>query len=617
MHASRTPARALLLLATPLLLLATALAPATVQAATSPPSYTNPLRPTIPSGGVVENCADPSVLRGRADEAGTWYMYCTSDPLNDARTSSGALDFRRLPILRSRDLVHWTFAGEALPARPSWASATAKLWAPDVVWSSTYDRYYMTYAVTDTVDAVSGEPGCAVDPAIAVAVATKPTGPWRTMATPLVPPRRTGTGCSFASTIDPDVLGGAIGRTGTIYYGGFRDGLQARPITLTATSMRTTGTETRVSIGHRYEGANVVHRGTWYYLTASSGQCCNGAMSGYGVFVGRSQSPYGPFLDRDGVSLLAARTGGSPMLVMNGNRWIGPGHSSLFRDRGGQWWVAYHAVDRAQPFFAGRTGFTRRPPMLDPVDWVAGWPVVRTGRGPSQTRLPGPAAQAGQHSAYRPNPAPLDVPGAAPAGYSDTFDGTALDKRWSWVRKPAASTYAVKNGQLRVDTDPGQLYVGQNTAPVLTEPAPTGDFVAQTTVHLDVPATGCCFDAAQAGLIVYGSDDSYVKLTHAAAGETRVTSLAVELPVVPAGYPHYGSTTAGPPGATTRLRIVRRTVGGVPLYRAYTSRDGVTWVRGGSWSDSALTGPLRLGLVAMGGAGHTARFDELRVWRLR
>lgn len=136
-------------------------------------------------------------------------------------------------------------------------------------------------------------------------------------------------------------------------------------------------------------------------------------------------------------------------------------------------------------------------------------------------------------------------------------------------------------------------------------------------MHLDVPATGCCFDAAQAGLIVYGSDDSYVKLTHAAAGETRVTSLAVELPVVPAGYPRYGSTTAGPPGATTRLRIVRRTVGGVPLYRAYTSRDGVTWVRGGSWSDSALTGPLRLGLVAMGGAGHTARFDELRVWRLR
>ena len=141
--------------------------------------------------------------------------------------------------------------------------------------------------------------------------------------------------------------------------------------------------------------------------------------------------------------------------------------------------------------------------------------------------------------------------------------------------------------------------------------------MAQTIVHLDLPAAGCCFDATQAGLVVYGSDDSYVKLTHAAAGETRVTSLAVELPSVPAGHPHYGSTTAGPPGDTTWLRIVRRTVGGVPVFRSYTSLDGTSWVRGGSWSDPALADDVRLGFVAMGGAGHTARFDDLRVWRLR
>ena len=616
MLASRTPARALLLLAAPLLLLATALAPTGVQAGTTPPSYTNPLRPTIPSGGVVENCADPSVLRGRGGEAGTWYMFCTSDPLRDAATA-GALDFRRLPVMRSRDLVHWTFAGSALSARPSWATRTAKLWAPDVVWSSAYDRYFMTFAVTDTVASVSGEPGCAVDPAIGVAVASTPTGPWRVQAAPLVRPRRTGTGCSFASTIDPDVLGDSIGRTGTLYYGGFRDGLHAQPVAVTATGMRTTGSETRVSIGHRYEGANVVHHGDWYYGTASSGQCCNGSMSGYGVFVGRSHSRYGPFLDREGVSMLDGRTGGTPMLVMNGNRWIGPGHSSLFPDRAGQWWVAYHAVDRARPFFAAQTGFTRRPPMLDPVDWVGGWPVVRTGRGPSQTRMPGPAAQLGQHSTYRPDPAPLDQPGAALADHSDPFDGSSLDPRWSWVREPDAATYAVGDGQLRLDSAPGQLYVHDNTAPVLTEPAPDGDFVAQTVVQLDVPADGCCFDATQAGLVVYGSDDSYVKLTDAVAGETRVTSLAVEEPVVPAGHPHYGSTTGGPPGERTWLRIVRRTVAGVPLYRAYTSRDGLTWVRGGTWSDPALADHLRLGLVAMGGAGHTARFDGVQVWRLQ
>jgi arabinan endo-1,5-alpha-L-arabinosidase len=619
MSPTRSRVRTVLLLAAPLLLAATTLtAPAGVAATAVTTTYTNPLKPKTSTGTTVQNCADPSVLRGRGGEAGTWYMYCTSDPLNDKDTSgSGGPVFRRLPTLRSRDLVHWTYVGQALPGRPSWATSTAKLWAPDVVYSSTYDRYYLTFAVTDTVASVSGEPRCDTDPAIGVAVASKPTGPWRTLSAPLVAPRRTGSGCSFASTIDPDVLGGSVGRQSTIYYGGFRDGLQARPVTLTSTGMRTTGSETRVSIGRRYEAANVLKHGDWYYLTASSGSCCNGAMSGYGVFAGRSRSPYGPFVDREGASMLDARTGGTPMLVMNGNRWIGPGHSSVFPDAGGQWWAAYHAVDRADPYFATETGFTRRPPMLDAVDWVDGWPVVRAGRGPSSTRMAAPAGQRGQVSAYRPSPPPSDEPGAALDAYSDEFGGTALDERWSWVRKPAEWAYAVEGGRLRLDTDPGQLYVDQNTAPVLTEPAPSGDFVAETVVELDVPATGCCYDAAQAGLVVYRSDDSYVKLTHAVLGEARVTSLAEELPRVPAGHPRYGSTTAGPPGEQTWLRIVRRTVGGVFVYRAYTSRDGTAWVRGGTWSDPALTDPVRLGFLALGRDGYTAHFSHLRVWRLR
>jgi len=42
--------------------------------------YTNPLKPQIPGDGLVESCADPSIIRG---QDGYWYMYCTSDPLND------------------------------------------------------------------------------------------------------------------------------------------------------------------------------------------------------------------------------------------------------------------------------------------------------------------------------------------------------------------------------------------------------------------------------------------------------------------------------------------------------------------------------------------------------
>ena len=42
-------------------------------------------------------------------------------------------------------------------------------------------------------------------------------------------------------------------------------------------------------------------------------------MTGYSVFAGRSRSPLGPFVDKEGVSLLASRTGGSIVVTPNGN----------------------------------------------------------------------------------------------------------------------------------------------------------------------------------------------------------------------------------------------------------------------------------------------------------
>ena len=580
-----------------------------------PGAYSNPLRPRTASGRVVESCADPSVLRGRGATASTWFMWCTSDPLSDDETT-GRLVFHLLPTMRSSDLVHWTYAGAALRAKPTWAAPTAKLWAPDVVHSSTHRRWYLLFAVTDTRDAVSGEPGCTVDPAIGVAVARKPTGPWTVQGKPLVPPRRTGPGCSFASTIDPDVLGSSVGSRATLYFGGFRGGVHGQQVRLSRTGMTRVGAARQLTADRRYEGANVVKRGDWYYLTVSSGQCCNGAMSGYGVFAGRSTSPLGPFVDRDGVPLLGSRTGGTPVVVMNGNRWVGPGHSSLFPDRGGRWWLAYHAIDEDRPFFATRTGFTKRPPMLDPVAWVDGWPVVRTGRGPSYGRMPAPAAKPGQRSAYRAEPPPPDQPGVLVTGSSDDFAGDSLDDRWTWVRPPDPSSWSVRDGTLQLATSPGQLVEGDNTAPVLTLPAPDGDFVAETTVRLDVPATGAGYDAAQAGLVVYGSDDSYVKLVHVAAGSTRQTILAREVPTGPRRWPRYGSSSAGPPGDVTRLRVVRRTSGTRTTFRAWTRSDQGRWVRGPSWSQSLLGSGVRVGLGAMGRGGHRAVFDELRVSRL-
>jgi arabinan endo-1,5-alpha-L-arabinosidase len=306
---------------------------------------------------------------------------------------------------------------------------------------------------------------------------------------------------------------------------------------------------------------------------------------------------------------------------MNGNRWIGTGHNSVFRDRDGQWWTVYHAVDRRDPYFQGEPGFTKRPALLDPLTWRHGWPSVRAGRWASDHRMPAPAAQPGERSNYRPRPVAAQRTGRLLDRFSDGFSGS-LERRWSWVREPDASTFGVSGGRFNLDVQTADL-ARQNTpdettnnASVLVRPAPRRDFVVETKVALDVPADGVEYNYAQAGLVLYRNDDAYVKLVHASIWETRQTEWAKEVPHAPAEYPRYGNGVVGPPGDLTSLRIVVDRRRGPDRYTAWTRQDHRAWVRGGTWIHQL--GPrAEVGLVSMGGSGYTARFLDVRAWKLR
>ncbi|MBC9735445.1 family 43 glycosylhydrolase, partial [Nocardioides marmotae] len=368
--------------------------------------YRNPLAPRVPGDGTVDSCADPAVLRGQQRGDPHWYLYCTTDPLNDEDLDeTGALRFHPVPMMRSRDLVHWTYVGDALPEPPTWAAEGAGLWAPDVVWSEATRRYYLTFVVTDTDDALRGPDACPStgDSAIGVATSTSPTGPWTVSDSPVVPPRPDPEAdCAFFWTFDPDVLGDAVGATSVLYYGSYYGGLHATRIAFGRDGITTTGSPTMVAIGNRYEGTTVVRRDGWYHLFASATNCCNGPLTSYGVFSGRSRSPLGPFVDRDGRSLLAGRVGGSPVLLPNGNRWLGVGHNTVLTDAAGQWWTIYHAVDRDDPYFATDPGFTKRPALLDRLTWREGWPEVRSGRWASDGPEPAPVTRRGDRGSREP-----------------------------------------------------------------------------------------------------------------------------------------------------------------------------------------------------------------------
>ncbi|CAN5670494.1 hypothetical protein BH24ACT14_BH24ACT14_04570 [soil metagenome] len=565
-------------------------------------TYRNPLDLRTRAGEVVETCADPAVIRGQERGDKRWYLYCTTDPLSgDDRNAEGEYNFRLIPTFTSRDLVHWTYRGDVFEERPEWMGDGGP-WAPEPFYAN--GQYYMYYTAPNVPSGGS---------AIGVATSPTPLGPWTDKGGPVVEPHAPPGGEGLRWVFDPEVIN-ANGKR-YIYYGSYFGGLSVRELSPDGLSSNP-ATQTEVAIGNRYEGTQIIKRRGWYYLLASATNCCAGPLTGYSVFAGRSRSPLGPFTDRDGDSLLAGRVGGTPVISMNGNRWVGTGHHDVINDFDGQQWMIYHAVDQNDPYLTEPGGINQRPALLDPLDWINGWPTVRARRWASDRRISAPAAQPGQTTAYRPRPVGNDRNGPRIKRPTDTFNRRRVEPGWEWVRRPDPDTYGTSRGNFVFQTQAADLFVDSNTASVLVRPAPRGDFMMTTKVNIDVPPEGCCYNFVQAGLVAYGDDDNFLKLTNTSIFETRQTEWAKERSPVPDGYPRYGNSVVGAPGRWTFLRIVKRDAGGQQHYTAYTRHPGARWVRGGTWVHD-LGEDSRIGLVSMGGDGFTAKFAYVRVHRLR
>ncbi|HWT65727.1 MAG TPA: family 43 glycosylhydrolase [Terracidiphilus sp.] len=570
-------------------------------------TYSNPLTLILNGSLHGVSCADPAIYKDQTSGVNTWYLYCTSDALY-----SGDPNTHYISIYSSSDLVNWTYHGDAFSGLPTWAKGSgAGLWAPAIKYFN--GQYYLYYAASASNLAGSGS-------AIGVGTSSSPAGPFVDAGAPAVAPQVATNCCNgaYRSTIDPDEIQDTSGQR-YILFGSFTGGIYVRKLSADGLTSDATS-EQQIAVDNRYEGGNWWYHDGYYYLFASSTNCCNGPLSGYSVYVGRATTPMGPYTDAAGIGMTAVNPGGTPVLEMNGNSVIGPGGNVVFTDEAGQDYILYHGILAASLYYIGAVGYTARPGFIDAVDWENGWPVTRGGFGPSDADAPQPMpiAQPGGTSGYVSVLATEDTSRTQLTAFSDEFNGATLGSQWSSLHQ--TPVYQMTGSAYQVSSVAYDPIGSMQNVPMIAETAPSGDYIIETKLDINLPVSGVGPDYAQAGVLLLKDDSNFVRVDLYNNNDTRQIEFIKAETAQQSGYPTWGATNIGAAligtDVSAWLRIVKRNVDGQEHYTAYSSIDGLTWTRGGTWVHT-LGSQAKICLYAGNRSGYTASFDYVRVSTLQ
>ena len=292
---------------------------------------------------------DPSVIQ----VDGVYYGYATG---------SSTFGFSTVPVVRSTDLQHWTYAGEGLPGGTNgWADLFAFTWAPSVTRHG--NNFLMYYAARDRA---SGQQ--------CVGVATSTTGP----EGPFVDASNAPLLCQHdrGGTIDPDAFTDGDGQPYLLFKS---EATPSEPTRIWSAALAADGLSL-VGSAHELlvtsyaweqpiiEAPALLHDEHGYTLFYSASDW---ASARYSVGAARCDGPLGP----------CSRIYSTP-LVANRGWMIGPGGASVSADANGNPLLVFHAwaypwVGYAGPDHPGYpTGEGRRSLRFLPVTWQNGLPVA-------------------------------------------------------------------------------------------------------------------------------------------------------------------------------------------------------------------------------------------------
>lgn len=414
-----------------------------------------PWRPTLPDGRyrnpiVWADYSDPDVIRVGDD----YWM-----------TASSFGHLPGLPILHSRDLVHWRIVNHAVPRLgpdfdvPQHGNG---IWAPSLRHHAGW--YWIFW----------GDP----DRGIYMTRARDPRGAWS-------PPHLVHAAKGW---IDPTPLWDADGRAWLAHAwarsrSGIKHRLDVAEMAPDGTRLLDAGRTVFVdSVRHpTLEGPKFYRRDGWYWLLAPAG----GVATGWQVAL-RARDPLGPY---------EVRT----VLAQGATAVNGPHQGGWVDTPAGEHWFL-HFQD---------VGAGGRIVHLQPMRWRAdGWPVIGAARDGDTTGAPVAA-----HAVPRVRgPVARHVPQT-----SDEFDGRALGLQWQWQANPRRRWWslAARPGALRLHAEP-LVADARNLwgAPhLLLQKLPAPTFTADARLEAASTTPGETF-----GLVVFGLDYAWLGVRRTADG---------------------------------------------------------------------------------------------------
>lgn len=295
--------------------------------------------------------ADPSIIRG---DDGYYYAYGTEDVWDDPET-------KLVPIIKSKNLVDWEYVRDAFDKKPAW-KGNGSIWAPHI--TKYKEKYYLYYSMSIWGD---GNPG------IGVAISDKPEGPFKDKGKLF-----TSEEIGVENSIDPYFF--VDQQKAYLFWGSFH-GIYG--IELTEDGFTTKGEPFQIA-GNAFEAPWIEKRDDTYYFFGSIGSCCEGEKSTYHVSVAKAESLKGPYLDQAGRDIMSSE---GTTILQGGGSFSGPGHNAMIQDDQGKEWLVYHAIKNEEPLLWN--GASRRPLMIDPLQWKDGWPIIEGGV-PSSKNEKGP-----------------------------------------------------------------------------------------------------------------------------------------------------------------------------------------------------------------------------------